>query len=204
MPISVKCRTAINIVDVVYPDSITKTISGLKHFSADEGPGTVGKDVNFACGSFVRFYVDIEDGAVTSVTFSSNGCGYMMAAADMLADHVAGRELTELQGLAEGRLHEYVDGRIDKAPVGRNDCIDSCINALRGAFAHFRNSQIEEFRGEKALICTCFGVTEETIERVLQNAAVETVVDVTRLCRAGGGCGSCTMMIQEMLDNRHL
>jgi NAD(P)H-nitrite reductase large subunit len=58
------------------------------------------------------------------------------------------------------------------------------------------------FRGEKALVCTCFGVTEETIDEALQISAVQTVEDVTSLCRAGGGCGACTMMIQEMLDNR--
>ena len=202
MPISEKGHTAINIVDVLYPDSITEIISKLRHFSAAESTGTRGKEVNFACGSFIKFSVDIKVGVVVSATFSSNGCGFMLAAADILADHVAGQGLKHLHGLADQRLHEQIAGSLGKAPAGRGECIDACISALRGAFAHFRNSQIEEFRGEKALICTCFGVTEETIENVLQDPAVQTVEDVTLLCRAGGGCGSCTMMIQEMLDGR--
>ena len=189
---------------MVYPDSITVILADLRHFSTALGPGTAGKEVSFTCGSFVRYSLVIEDGVVSSAMFSSNGCGYMLAAADILAYLVTGEELRELHGLADGRLHEYVAGRIGTAPAGRSECIDASISALRGAFAHFRSVQIEEFRGEKALVCTCFGVTEETIEALLHDAAVETVDDVTRLSRAGGGCGSCTMMIQEMLDNRLL
>jgi len=187
---------------VVYPDYINLLLADLKHFSAHLSPGTAGKDVNFACGSFVRYLLIIEDGVVMSATFSSNGCGYMLTAADTLADLVTGRELKQLHGLADRLLHEYVAGRIGAVPSGRSECIDACISALRQAFAHFRRARIEEFRGEKALVCTCFGVTEETIDEALQISAVQTVEDVTIRCRAGGGCGACTMMIQEMLDNR--
>ena len=126
----------------------------------------------------------------------------MLAAADILAAYVTGRQLKELHGLTIENLTEQVASQIGAVPSGRGECVDTCIGALRGAFAYFRSSQIEEFRGEKALLCTCFGVTEETVEIVLQDITVDTVDDVTRHCRAGGGCGSCTMMIQEMLDNR--
>jgi len=187
---------------VVYPDSINLLVADLKHLSAPLSPGTAGQEVNFACGSFVRYLLVIDDGTVVSATFSSTGCGYMLAAADVLGDLVTGQDLRQLHGLADRLLHEYVAGRIGTVPTGRSECIDACIGALREAFAHFRRAQIEEFRGEKALVCTCFGVTEETIDKSLQNSAVQTVEDVTSLCRAGGGCGACTMMIQEMLDNR--
>jgi len=187
---------------VVYPDSIIESIADLRHFSLDRDLNAIAKEVNFDCGSFVRYSLAIDDGVVTSATFSSNGCGFMLAAADILADHVTGQGLRELHGLEEGHLHEYIAGRTGEVPAGRGKCINTCISALHEAFAHYRSTRIEEFRGEKALICTCFGVTEETIDALLQNADVETVEDVTRLCRAGAGCGSCTMMIQEMLDNR--
>jgi NAD(P)H-nitrite reductase large subunit len=31
-----------------------------------------------------------------------------------------------------------------------------------------------------------------------------TVADVTRICNAGGGCGSCHQLIQEILETNDL
>lgn len=187
---------------MVYPENISEYIAGLRHFSTAPDPGAAGKEVNFACGSFVLYSLVIDDGAIATATFSSNGCGYMMAAADILADLVTGEKLRELHGLAPKSLRESVSRRTGEVPASRRECIEACIKGLREAFSHFRDTKIEEFRGEKALLCTCFGITEETVETLLQDSAVRAVEDVTRRCRAGGGCGSCTMMIQEMLDNR--
>ena len=71
---------------------------------------------------------------------------------------------------------------------------------LQTALADFRALQIEEFIGEKALICTCFGVSEETIENLVFEESLATVEEVTDACNAGGGCGSCQPLIQEIID----
>ena len=78
--------------------------------------------------------------------------------------------------------------------------MDLTFDALQNSFADFRVSQIEEFAGEKALICTCFGVSEETIEHLIKEKSLETVEEVTNGCNAGGGCGSCQLLIQEIID----
>ena len=90
--------------------------------------------------------------------------------------------------------------RFGEFPPDRHQCATVCIEALRGAFADFRIRQIEEFQGEKALICTCFGVSEETIESHIRKCRLETVDEVARACNAGSGCGSCRMLIQEIID----
>ena len=72
------------------------------------------------------------------------------------------------------------------------------IDAIRNALAAFRAEKISEFHGESPLICTCFGVTEEIIEAHAATAvSVEEIGDATN---AGTGCGSCRMLIQEILD----
>jgi NifU-like protein len=87
-------------------------------------------------------------------------------------------------------------------PAGRGHCPEIGLEALRAALADYRKFRIEEFSGEKALICTCFGVSEEKIEGVISELGLETVEEVGDACNAGSGCGSCRMLIQEMLDYR--
>lgn len=164
---------------------------------------------NFSCGSYVRFAlsIDSQTQTVTDASFLSNGCGFMLAAADTLAERVAKRRLVDLHGLADADLYKHAIECLGDIPLERNECIAACVEALRAAFADLRAKRIEEFQGEKALICTCFGVSEETIEGLLSEpGAVSTghssVEEISAATGAGLGCGSCRMLIQEMLDTR--
>jgi NifU-like protein len=120
----------------------------------------------------------------------------------VLAEVVRGKKLADLHGLDETELSIEVLSPLAAFPENRRKCLETCIQALRAAFADLRAKQVEEYRGEKALICTCFGVSEETIETLIRQDHLETVDQVTLSCRAGSGCGSCTLLIQEMLDTR--
>jgi len=161
-----------------------------------------GTGASFLCGCAVTFYVTIDtpSGKVERLTFKSNGCGYMIAAAQSLASSFQYESLSELHGLGETDLMRQVSSSLGALPEDRVECASVAIQAIRSAFADYRNNRIEEFRGERALVCTCFGVSEETIEHLVTERAARTVEDVTTACRAGGGCGSCLMIIREILD----
>jgi len=163
-----------------------------------------GRSASFECGSSVTFTLKVDpwSRAVVAARFQSNGCGYMVAAADYLAETLKGKTLRDLHGFQRSELTAYIAEEFGPFPEVRHQCLNVCLEALRAAFADLRARQIEEFQGEKALICTCFGVSEETIETHLRAGLVTTVDDVTRVCNAGGGCGSCRILIQEMIDVR--
>ncbi len=192
----------ITIKSVVYPEPVSNRISEAR--SADRGfeGNAFGTEANFSCGSFIRFslLIDIPSSVVANAAFASNGCGYMIAAADVLAESVIGRHLGDLRGLTYDLLTGRVKTILGNIPLDRQECVAACIGSLRAAFAEFRAKQVEEFRGEDALICTCFGVSEKTIERQIAALSLETVDEVGRACNAGSGCGSCRMLIQEMID----
>jgi NifU-like protein len=124
----------------------------------------------------------------------------MIAAADFLCETVSERHLSELQGLDDDVLQNAIAAELGSHDENRRHCIDTCISALHAAFADHRERLIDEFSGEKAIICTCFGVSEETIEHHIASGSLTTVAEVTELSNAGSGCGSCRMLIQEMLD----
>jgi bacterioferritin-associated ferredoxin len=48
-------------------------------------------------------------------------------------------------------------------------------------------------------VCHCMGVTDRTVDAVIA-AGASTVDEVTDLCQAGGGCGSCHEVLQALLD----
>ena len=166
----------------------------------------VGVGASFLCGSFVRFFlhIDEETKVIGEAKFKTNACGFALAAADVLAAKIIGTELTELHGLENNDWREEIQAELEIFPENRAHCLKICLDALHAALADYRASRIEEFAGEKALVCTCFGVSEESIERVIAETNVETVEEVTSLCRAGGGCGSCRFLIQDMIDLRHI
>ena len=184
----------------VYPPQISGLFRSALGRPKAVGANGVGTSANFVCGSFVRFrlHIDPSSKAVESVGFESNGCGYMLAAAEVIADKMSGVSLRD--GVDSSALSAGVREAMGAVGPDRLVCVETCVDAFESALADFRAMQLEEFRGEKALVCTCFGVTEERIEELVASGSVGSLEDVARACNAGSGCGSCRMIIQEMLD----
>lgn len=185
-----------------YSEKISESFYALENVGSATGANAVGTNATFVCGAALRFSLRIEKDTkeIVEAKFKTNGCGYLIASADVLAEQIAGKKLNELHGLDKSVLQAQIESKLDEFPENRKHCLELCLETLQLAFADFRNSQIEEFTGEKALICTCFGVSEETIESLIKRKSLETIEDVTNSCNAGGGCGSCQSLIQEILD----
>ena len=126
----------------------------------------------------------------------------MIAAADAMCDWLHGKTLSDLHGLNDGELMEAIASELGRLPEDRDQCGDVVFQALRNAMAAYRERRIEEFQGERALICTCFGVSEETIVTAIAENGFTEVEQVSRVYRAGSGCGSCRFLIQELIDIR--
>jgi NifU-like protein len=164
-----------------------------------DGQGTAGSIV---CGAVVQLTLAIDSGSqvITSAKFKAAGCGYLIAAASALTELIQGLRLGEAVGLPEDTI-ERVLGEVgpDKA-----HCYKLCRDALESAAVDYRSHRLEEWTGDDALICTCFGISESTIEAAISGQSLETVEDVGRACNAGHGCGSCQPLIQEMLDTSNV
>ena len=189
-----------------YPESIDQRSRQAQRSGRAKGANGVGTSASFECGAFnrVSLAVDAGTGTIADARFETNGCGYMTAAADRAAELLIGQRLTQLHSVDEVRFTASIESGLGSFPPERMQCLRVVLEAVRAALADHRARLIEEFRGEKALICTCFGVSEDTIESFIAENHPETVDEVTAACRAGGGCGSCRMIIQEMLDEQLL
>jgi NifU-like protein len=181
-----------------YPTKISERFNSPKNAGIAESPNAKGVAASFACGSIVQISLRIEDKEIREVKFKTNGCGFMIAAAEVISESIAN---TRLQDFDRVELKQKLMDALGDFPVDRTNCLDVCFEALQKAFQAYRKTQIEEFAGEKALICTCFGVSEETIEDLVTKNSLESVEEVSIACNAGSGCGSCQLLIQEIIDS---
>ena len=153
---------------------------------ADE-PKFVGRSASLTCGAHVRFSIQVDEThSITQARFRAAGCSDLVAASSMLSEQVTG--LTTAEAAAIGRP-DGVDQR----------CAELAHEALIDAIRDFSNAARDDWAGDEALICTCFFVSERTIEREIQARGLTTVAEVTKACNAGAGCGSCHQLIQEIL-----
>lgn len=185
-----------------YPTKISERFHAPKNAGKLDSANAVGTNATFVCGAVLRICLQIEAETkeILRAKFQTNGCGYLTAAADVLTEIIKGKKLVEFHRLEKQVLQREIKNKLGAFSQHRQHCLDLCLETLQNAFADFRLFQIEEFAGEKALICTCFGVSEETIEKLIRENSLSTAEEVTDACRAGGGCGSCQFLIQEILD----
>jgi NifU-like protein len=73
--------------------------------------------------------------------------------------------------------------------------------ALEAAIENYRGGGKKKHELEGKVVCTCFGVTESEIERVVRENDLTTVEQVTNYCKAGGGCGKCKGEIEKIIEN---
>ena len=184
----------------VYPKDINDLISAAAAREKLTEPNAVGREAAFTCGVSIEFRLEVEPSnkLVNKAGFSTNGCGYVVGVAEVLSKGISGTELVRLEGLSV--LEVFVAKRLGDAPDGRHHCFNVCFDALQNALADFRQKQIAEWNGEEALICSCFGVSENKIEAIISAGDLETVESVGENCHAGTGCGSCQHLIQEILE----
>ena len=140
----------------------------------------------------MRFSITVDDAQVVSqARFRAAGCTVLVASASLLTEQVIGKTTAEAA---------VIDLRFDGLEPNREHCPKLACDALLAAIRKYSDVARDEWLGDEALICTCFFVSERTIEREIAGRGLSTVAEVTHACNAGGGCGSCHQLIQEILD----
>lgn len=179
-----------------YPPHIQKRFED--PFSAGEvvDANAVGKSGSFVCGAVLHLSLRIENGRVTRAKFKAAGCGFLIAAADLLCERIADEFAGRFDN-AEVVKHYLAD--LGEVEGGRRHCLELACEALRTAIKDFRTLETAGWNGDEVLICTCFGVSEREIETAVAENLLATVEDVTRICKAGGGCGSCQPLIEDIV-----
>jgi NifU-like protein len=180
-------------------DSIAKLFLDPKHVGVAVEPNFIGRAASFACGASLRISLHIDESQViTEAKFKAAGCSILVASASLLIDEVIGTTTGAAAALVQ-RL-ETLQEKLGDLPAERRECPLMACEALVAAIRNYSDSARDEWEGDEALICTCFCVSERTIEREIQTKQLRTIADVTAACNAGAGCRSCYPLIEDILE----
>ena len=158
----------------------------------------IGSAGSFVCGATVRISLLIDgQQRVVDAKFRAAGCSYLVACSSSLTEQVKGKTTGEAAALAQSPSNL----QCESLPVGKEQCASLAFETLISAIRQYSDSVRDEWVGEEALICTCFGVSERTIEREIKEGELRTIDDVTRACNAGAGCRSCYSLIEDILGD---
>src|SRR6266404_1243565 len=166
----------------------------LKNVGEAASPNFVGRAASFTCGAVARVSLQVGDGQhIVDAKFKVAGCSVLVTALAILTEQVKNKSTAEAAALAEDL--ETIERRLGTRATERIDCVLLASEALLEAIRAYSDSARDHWDSDDALICTCFGVSERTIESEIQCKHLSTLAEVTRECNAGAGCRSCYSLI---------
>jgi len=151
---------------------------------------------NITCGDALKLMLKLDDRErIVDAKFQTFGCASAIASSSALTELIKGMTLDEAAKVTNQDLADYLGG----LPEQKMHCSVMGREALEAAIENYRSGGTKKHILEGKVVCTCFGVTEPEIERVIRENDLRTVEDVTNYSKAGGGCGGCHDEIAEII-----
>jgi len=162
-----------------------------------EEPDGVGEVGSLACGDALKLTFKLDaSGRITDAKFKTFGCASAIATSSVLTEMIKGLTLEQAAWVTNKDIADYLGG----LPEQKMHCSVMGREALEAAIENYRSGGKKKHELEGNVICTCFGVTDKEIERVIRENNLTTVEEVTNYCKAGGGCGGCQGEIEKMIE----
>ncbi|MGB8225428.1 MAG: Fe-S cluster assembly protein NifU [Sedimentisphaerales bacterium] len=163
-----------------------------------ENPDGVGEEGSLACGDMLKLTFKLgKDGRIADVKFKTFGCASAIASASIMTEMVKGLTLEEAEKITNKDIVDKLGG----LPEQKMHCSVMGMEALQAAIANYRGGKARAGKiTEGKIVCTCFGITDKEIEKVILENDLDSVEQVTNYCKAGGGCGSCRGEIQQIIE----
>lgn len=157
----------------------------------------VGEVGSIACGDALKLFLKIEDETIVDATFQTFGCGSAIASASALTEMVKGKTIEEAATISNEDIADFLGG----LPRAKMHCSVMGREALEAAIADHRGETVvHEEEDEGRIICQCFGIPESKVRRAIRENHLETLEDITNFTKAGGGCQTCHLDLEELLE----
>ncbi|PMB36635.1 Fe-S cluster assembly protein NifU [Fischerella thermalis CCMEE 5208] len=188
-----------------YTDKVLELFYNPQHQGVIEDKGEPGIKVavgdvgSIACGDALRLHLKVEEKTekILEARFQTFGCTSAIASSEALVELIKGKTLDEALKVTNKEIANYLGG----LPEAKMHCSVMGQEALEAAIYNYRGIPLDthEDDDEGALVCTCFGISDAKIKRVIIENNITTAEEVTNYVKAGGGCGSCLASIDDII-----
>jgi len=180
-----------------YTDKVKQHFFNPRNIGEIENPDGVGEVGSLACGDALKLTFKLDaNGRIVDARFKTFGCASAIATSSVLTEMIKGKTLDEAARITNKDIADYLGG----LPEQKMHCSVMGREALEAAIENYRTGGVKKHELEGNVICTCFGVTDREIERVVRENNLTTVEQVTNYCKAGGGCGGCKGEIEKIIE----
>jgi NifU-like protein len=179
-----------------YTDKVKDHFFNPRNVGVIEEPQGVGQVGSLACGDALKLMFKLDDqGRIAEAKFQTFGCGSAIAAASALTEMIKGKTIDQAEQITNNDIADYLGG----LPEQKMHCSVMGREALEAAIENYRTGQDQNHKLDGKIICTCFGVTDVEIRRVIKENNLRSVEQVTNYCKAGGGCQGCHPNIEHII-----
>ncbi|MBA7466031.1 Fe/S biogenesis protein NfuA [subsurface metagenome] len=180
-----------------YTDKLKDHFFNPRNVGEIEDPDGIGEVGSLACGDALKLMFKLDaNGRIADAKFKTFGCASAIATSSVLTEMIKGLSLEQAAKVTNKDIADYLGG----LPEQKMHCSVMGREALEAAIENYRGGGKKKHELEGNVICTCFGVTDKEIERVIRENNLTTVEEVTNYCKAGGGCGGCQSEIEKMIE----
>lgn len=180
-----------------YTEKLKEHFFNPRNVGEIENPDGVGEVGSLACGDALKLTFKLDgDKRIKDAKFKTFGCASAIATSSVLTELIKGKTLEEAEQVTNKDIAEYLGG----LPEQKMHCSVMGKEALEAAIENYRTGGKKKHELEGKVVCTCFGVTEKEIERVVSENNLDSVEQVTNYCKAGGGCGGCKGEIEKIIQ----
>ena len=188
-----------------YSEKVMDHYRNPRNVGAIDNADAVGVAGSLTCGDQLKIYLKIENNIVTDAKFQTFGCGSAVASSSILTEMIIGKTIEEVKKITNKDIADELDG----LPPEKMHCSVMGYEALEDALKNFNKDEyvdLDDLLGKKPqeqkgkIICTCFQITEDMIWDAIKQNGLKTVDEVTNYTKAGGACGKCKSIIQDVID----
>ena len=179
-----------------YTDKVLDHFRNPRNVGEIENADGVGEVGSMACGDALKLTFKLDDGGrIADAKFKTFGCASAIASSSALTELIKGLTIEEAGRVTNKEIAEFLGG----LPEQKMHCSVLGREALEVAIKNYETGDSSKKILEGKVICNCFGITQEEIERVIRENNLTEVEEVTNYCKAGGGCGACIPDIEHLL-----
>ncbi len=187
-----------------YSDKVIDHYRNPRNVGKIDNADAIGEAGSLACGDSLKIYLKINNGIVTDAKFQTFGCGSAVASSSILTEMIIGKTIDEVKKITNKDIADQLGG----LPPEKMHCSVMGYEALEDALKNYDDyTDLDDIRNEEEankqrekIVCTCFGITENVIWDAIKINGLKTVEEITNYTKAGGACGKCKGLIQDIID----